>query len=267
MQKLSIITINYNNFEGLNRTLKSVINQNLKNFEYIVIDGGSTDGSKELLEKYTDKISYWVSEPDRGIYHAMNKGIEKASGEYLLFMNSGDLFYNNFILNEVIDDISKYDLIYFDILIRDGNKEYPKVFPKNLSINHLFTDTLPHLGTFIKSNLFNKVGLYDEKLKIVSDWKFFLQALIFQNCTYKKFDKTLSIFYLGGISSKSENEDFNLKEREQVLFSEFPMLKLLNDDYILINKNYKSLIYNLNLYKKSKKYRLLSFLGLLNKLP
>ena len=132
MQKLSIITINYNNFEGLNRTLKSVINQNLKNFEYIVIDGGSTDGSKELIEKYADKISYWVSEPDRGIYHAMNKGIVKASGEYLLFMNSGDLFYNNFILNEVIDDISKYDLIYFDILIRDGNKEYPKVSPKNL---------------------------------------------------------------------------------------------------------------------------------------
>ena len=132
MSILSIITINYNNVLGLKRTLESVTGQSYSNFEYIVIDGGSTDGSKEHILKYSDKISYWISEPDRGIYHAMNKGIAKASGEYLLFMNSGDLFYNNFILNEVIDDISKYDLIYFDILIRDGNKEYPKVSPKNL---------------------------------------------------------------------------------------------------------------------------------------
>jgi glycosyltransferase involved in cell wall biosynthesis len=132
LPKLSIITINYNDVLGLKRTLESVTGQIYSNFEYIVINGGSTDGSKELLEKYTDKISYWVSEPDQGIYHAMNKGIEKASGEYLLFMNSGDLFYNSGILKEVVDHISKYDLIYFDILIRDGNKEYPKVFPKNL---------------------------------------------------------------------------------------------------------------------------------------
>jgi glycosyltransferase involved in cell wall biosynthesis len=122
LPKLSIITINYNDVLGLKRTLESVTGQIYSNFEYIVINGGSTDGSKELLEKYTDKISYWVSEPDQGIYHAMNKGIEKASGEYLLFMNSGDLFYNSGILKEVVDHISKYDLIYFDILIRDGNK-------------------------------------------------------------------------------------------------------------------------------------------------
>jgi glycosyltransferase involved in cell wall biosynthesis len=267
MIKISIITINYNNLIGLKRTLESVTGQSYSNFEYIVIDGGSTDGSKELLEKYADKISYWVSEPDRGIYHAMNKGIEKASGEYLLFMNSGDLFYGNEVLRENIDAIKNVDLIYFDTLIIDENKEYVKVFRSDLSIDYLFNDTIPHQGTFIKKTLFQIVGLYDESLRIVSDWKFFLLALIKYNCSYKKIEKILSIYYLGGMSSKKENQSLNNSERNLVLATEFPMINNLLDNFSKVNRDYKMLCKNLSLYKLSRKYKVLRYFNLINELP
>ena len=88
--RLSIITINYNNREGLRKTIESVVNQTYRNFEYIIIDGGSTDGSVEVVKEYADRISYWVSEPDNGIYNAMNKGVLAANGKYIQFLNSGD---------------------------------------------------------------------------------------------------------------------------------------------------------------------------------
>ena len=99
--KYSIITINYNNRDGLEKTIQSVINQTCQDFEFIIIDGGSTDGSVDIIKKYNDRINYWVSEPDKGIYNAMNKGILQAHGEYLNFMNSGDCFFDNEVLNKV----------------------------------------------------------------------------------------------------------------------------------------------------------------------
>ena len=92
MKKISIITINYNNCEGLRRTIESVVNQTCRDFEYIIIDGGSTDGSVDVIKRYADNIDYWVSEPDKGIYNAMNKGIRMATGDYVQILNSGDMF-------------------------------------------------------------------------------------------------------------------------------------------------------------------------------
>src|SRR5688572_27521016 len=100
MPKISIITINYNNLDGLKRTVDSVVNQTWQEFEYIVIDGGSTDGSGAYIESKSKHFHYWVSEPDKGIYNAMNKGIVKATGEYLLFLNSGDHFFNDTVLEK-----------------------------------------------------------------------------------------------------------------------------------------------------------------------
>ena len=109
--KFSIITINYNNVEGLRNTIKSVVNQTYTDYEFIIIDGGSTDGSVEVIKEYANIITYWVSEPDKGIYNAMNKGIEVANGEYLNFMNSGDCFYNNDVLQKVADYHLEKDMI------------------------------------------------------------------------------------------------------------------------------------------------------------
>ena len=107
MLKLSIITINLNKREGLKKTMQSVFEQSFKDFEYIVIDGGSTDGSKELLQSYSSKITYWVSEKDNGIYHAMNKGAAKSTGNYLLFLNAADVLTDKKVIEKVADEIIK----------------------------------------------------------------------------------------------------------------------------------------------------------------
>lgn len=105
--KLSIITVKLNNRDGLKRTIDSVVSQTFTDYEWIVIDGGSTDGSRELIEQYQDHFAYWCSEPDKGIYNAMNKGIAHAKGEWLQFLNSGDVLYSNNTLASVFS--SKYD--------------------------------------------------------------------------------------------------------------------------------------------------------------
>ncbi len=256
--KITIITINYNNLDGLKRTFTSVFNQTWKEFEYVVIDGGSTDGSKELLEQYHDKIDYWVSESDKGIYNAMNKGIIKATGEYILFLNSGDNLFSNKVMEENHSLIKEMDLIYFDIEI--VNKEHSKVniIPEYLNFSFMFFNTLPHPATFIKAYLFNVLGKYDENFKIVSDWKFFMLCLFQLNCSYLKVNATLSTFYLDGISSDKKYQEILIEERNQVLNSYF---KCYIED---MNKllELKLLVSNL---KKSRKIGLLVKLGLINK--
>lgn len=236
MKKLSIITVNYNNFRGLQKTVESVVSQTWQEFDYIVIDGGSTDGSATYLESQKDKITYWVSEPDTGIYNAMNKGIAKATGEYLLFLNSGDHFYTTTILAESHSHLKDFDLIYFDII--HVSKTFSKVvtYPSELVFSDLFFDTLPHQATFIKKNMFDNFGLYDESLKIVSDWKFFILAIFKHECTYHKVNKTLVVFYLDGLSYSLDYSE----ENNNVLQSNFPAfysdyrelkkLKMINEE-------------------------------------
>jgi glycosyltransferase involved in cell wall biosynthesis len=217
MPKLSIITINYNNLEGLKRTVESVVNQTWQEFEYIIIDGGSTDGSAAYIESQNAHFDFWVSEPDKGIYNAMNKGIAKATGEYLLFLNSGDHLYNDNILEENRKFLVEKDLVYFDLNFVDNANSKIGIYPEQLSFSHFINDTLPHPATFIKSSLFCKVGLYDESLKIVSDWKFFILALFKNNCSYIKVNAILSTYYLDGISSDLINREIIDKERRLVL--------------------------------------------------
>ncbi|MFV5688936.1 glycosyltransferase family 2 protein [Flavobacterium sp. ZT3R25] len=229
MPKLSIITINYNNLEGLKRTVESVINQTWQELEFVVIDGGSTDGSAAYIASQSANINYWVSEPDKGIYNAMNKGIAKATGEYLLFLNSGDHLYNNTVLQENKRYLDNYDLIYFNLQIRNDTNSKIVIYPDKLCFSDLYDGYLPHPSTFIKKALFEIVGLYDENLKIVSDWKFFILAIFKYQCSYVKISETISTYYLDGISSITDSSE----ERNQVLneyFSEY-----INDYEELLN--------------------------------
>lgn len=221
MKKLSIITINYNNFEGLKKTVESVFNQTWKEFEYIVIDGGSTDGSTEYLESCKDKIDYFISEKDSGVYNAMNKGIKVAKGEYLLFLNSGDYLYSNITLQENQGNITNYDLVYFNIELTDGKSSRIVTYPEKLRFSFFYFGTICHQSTLIKKTLFEIVGYYDENLKLVSDWKFFILALFKFNCSYVKADSTFVTYDLNGISSNLVNEKILEKERKQVLNSDF----------------------------------------------
>ncbi|MCL7764202.1 glycosyltransferase [Polaribacter sp. Z014] len=232
---ITIITINYNNLLGLKKTMESVFDQTYKNVEYVVIDGGSTDGSKEFIEENKNKLDYWVSEPDKGIYNAMNKGIDKAVGEYLLFLNSGDYLCDKDVLSQISLELNDYDIYYGNLIELNSNSSCNKknkgTEGKEITISTFITGSISHPSSFIKRNLFEKYGFYDESLKIVSDWKFFLIALGMNNSDIKYLNIDVSYFDMTGISNT--NIDLINIERKKVLLEIVPK-SILSDCYKLI---------------------------------
>lgn len=218
--KLSIITINYNNRDGLKTTIDSIVSQSFKDFEWIVIDGGSTDGSRELIEQYADHFAYWVSETDKGVYNAMNKGIVLAKGEFINFMNSGDGFASPTILEEIFSTSHTADVLY-GYMMRgglDGEVNNLSMMKPNLTWIDLYQDGLPHQATFIKRSLFDQFGLYDENLRAVSDWKFFVNAFVYHTTTSEFIPKKIAVYAEGGIS-----DVMGWEERQRVAKELFPL--------------------------------------------
>lgn len=245
--------------------MHSVFEQSWQEFEYIIIDGGSTDGSKQYLEMHAEKIHYWVSEKDSGIYNAMNKGIKAATGKYLLFLNSGDHFYHDLVLEQNILFLNKYDLIYFDIkTVSNGNQNIKKS-PTRLTFSYFINDTLPHQSTFIKDSLFEKVGFYDESLMIVSDWKFFVESICKFNATYLKIGNILSTHYLDGLSAVPENWPIILEERKKVLESEFKLFVEDGRQLVEVQRKLLKVESIISKLRNSKKVKLLIALGFLKK--
>lgn len=199
--RFSIITINYNHAEGLERTIKSVISQTCKDYEYIVIDGGSTDGSKDVILKYQEHISYWVSEPDGGIYNAMNKGTKVANGDYCIYMNSGDCFYEFDTLRKVMNCNGSESIIYGNIVI---NNIYIRA-PEFLTLKVFYKSSIFHQATFIKRELIQSHP-YDETLKLASDWKFFFETIILEDCSYRYIDIIVCDFESGGATDKNHKQ-------------------------------------------------------------
>lgn len=259
--KISIITISYNNCDGLEKTIKSVTSQSLNDFEYIVIDGGSNDGSKGIIEKYADKISYWVSEPDKGIYNAMNKGIKAANGEYLLFLNSGDHFKDNKVLKNIELYLTGEDIIYGDLEIIDEQSSWVKIYPKDLSFYHFYSDSLPHPASFIKKSAFDTTDNYDESLKIVSDWKWFLNAFTFHGLKFKSVSQIISCFYLDGISST--NTEKSILERNKVLDSIPLSIKKDAIEMVKLKEQFENLKYRHNHLIKYRVIKLLEKLEII----
>lgn len=235
--KLSIITINYNNREGLRKTIESVVNQAWNDFEYIIIDGGSTDGSVEVIKEFVDRIDYWVSEPDKGIYNALNKGVAVAKGEYCNFMNSGDCFYSLNTLEKVFSIPATADIIC-------GNtySDYPKIPPKEITFDFMFNGSICHQCAFIRTSLMQKYG-YDEKYKIVADRKFFVQALILDNCSYEAIDVDVVKYDITGFSAANPVQ--SRLEYENVLEELIP--ERIRIDY---GRKYKGNLYGDTWYDK-----------------
>lgn len=172
--KISIITINYNNKNGVEKTISSVVSQTYKDIQYIIIDGASTDGSVEVIKKYHENIDYWISEPDRGIYNAMNKGILKATGDYVLFLNSGDYLISSDIIDDISHELDSNEDIVFGLLktYPSGIIGYTDIHLPLTLLDFFKSSPIPHPASFIKRELFQKIN-YDESLKIVADWSFF----------------------------------------------------------------------------------------------
>ena len=225
--KLSIITINFNDRDGLDKTIQSVINQTYKDFEYIVIDGASTDGSVDVIKKYADKLTHWVSEPDTGIYNAMNKGTRLAQGEYCLYLNSGDFLAADDVLEKAFSYNFTEDIVSCNCLDFDDKHECLKIPPRNVSLFTFMGGSLPHPTSFIKRELLNRLGGYNESYRIMSDWCFFLEAVIVQQCSYRTLDILLSKFNCFGISSTSSIIE-TAKSKEYIR-DKFPRIM---EDYI-----------------------------------
>ena len=215
----SIITVCLNE-PNLERTCESIVNQSYQNFEWLVIDGGSDEKTLHIFEKYKARMNYFVSEKDDGIYHAMNKGILQAKGHYCNFMNAGDSFYTSDALErarKVLEGEPEIDVLYGNALTSQERLVRPEL--KYELGEYLYYTTFPHQSTFIRNKCFKYYGLYDAKLKIASDYKYFL--LLYKNeCIFMYFDVIVSRMDQSGISSNPLNRKLLFNEREQII-SEF----------------------------------------------
>ena len=250
--KITIITINLNNANGLRKTIKSVIEQSHNDYEFLIIDGGSTDGSVEIIKEYEDYITWWVSEPDRGIYNAMNKGILKSKGKYLLFLNSGDYLFDENVLEKMFSCETNCDFLYGNIIIKTQNGKLKREIgpgDSKISFNTFYLNTICHQSSFIHRSLFEKYGLYDENLKIASDWKFLLKTLVLNTATVKYMDIDVAYYDLDGISSIQK--ELVKAEREKVLNELIPAAIL---------KDYKEFEFDRIRIKRIRKYRLTTIL-------
>ena len=232
--KLSIITVNLNNREGLQRTIDSVVCQTFRDFEWIVIDGGSTDGSRELIEQYADHFAYWVSEPDKGIYNAMNKGIKVAKGEYLQFLNSGDWLNDERVLSDFIHSNFTSDIIDGDIHLFFENDEGIFQAPEHVDFEFFIHNTLWHPTAFIKRHLFEKYGCYNEEFRIISDRDFFLRALVVNHASYNHFKRLVSCFTANGLSSNPEFYEETLSDIRKSFVRIMP--EFAYDAYMKLNQ-------------------------------
>lgn len=207
LPRLSIVTICYNNVEGLRETLRSTLHSQYSytDFEQIVVDGGSNDGTTELLAEYSDRLAWSCSEPDRGIYDAMNKGASHARGEYLLFLNSGDILLEDMLVEAMRTPFNE-DLVYSDIEFKTGTKVSKSIAPalSEMTPGWFLFNSLPHQATFIRRDLHNKLGGYDTSLKISAAPKFIFNAIFYHHCTYRKLDCIFSRFDRSGISSQPQ---------------------------------------------------------------
>lgn len=238
---ISVITVVKNDKEGLERTLNSAVKQLYKRLELVVIDGGSVDGTVEVIQKYKNDITYTVSEADKGTYDAMNKGIQNAKGDYVLFLNAGDYFFSPSSLDSFFTVASFEDLIYGDILFVDGNKTVERKYPDILDFYFFTGTTLPHPGTLIRRELFAKYGLYNTSMRITADWAFFLDLVAKHGATYRHVPTMISCFVLGGLSSDSEKvreeKDHYLSTNYAFYYSKYVLLRSYEKRIKAINKS------------------------------
>lgn len=235
--KLSIITVNLNNADGLKKTIDSVISQSFKDYEWIVIDGGSTDGSKELIEEYSSHFSYWVSEYDQGAYYAINKGISHAVGEYVNFLNSGDCFASSSILSDIFSKEHTADILYGYMMRRSINGIINSAQNMKRRLNHydFYFDTFGHQSTFTKRSLLISYGMFD--------------------VSYEFIPRKISIYECGGISDAGSEVEL-LRIRKEIYGNELiqDSNRLIFENHLIQEFAFSRFLFRMA-YKFAKKYK------------
>ncbi len=212
---VTIITVTYNSSKYLERCFKSVFSQTYTNIEYIVIDGGSTDGTVDLIKQYESKIKYWISEPDKGIYEAMNKGLKEANGKIIHFLNSDDYFCDNNVVRDVVRSFNEnpeVDLIYGYVikLIDELNMKFETRCSVNRK-NLIKPRSLPQQAFFYKKEIFERLGDFDISYKGSGDYEY-LCRMYTNGVKMKEIDRSIVYFKKGGISSKVSEGHRSLKK-------------------------------------------------------
>lgn len=237
MKKISVITVCLNAEKTLESCIKSVVNQQYENLEYIIIDGGSTDKTVEIIKKYKNQISYWVSEPDGGIYDAMNKGVAAATGEIIAFLNSDDWYEDN-IMHKINDAFQKdIKILCSDVWLHRKDEIVSARRADDVRLRKCrMPETYCHQGIFAHKNLFDKYGMFDLKYKICADYDWQLRVL--ENYVhFHQIDEIYANFGYGGVSSRDEFMEIRLKERRKIEYSHLKFLcEYTNKDELEIIK-------------------------------
>jgi len=244
--RLSIITVNLNNREGLEKTLASVqAQQSAPAFEQIVVDGGSTDGSADVIRRFESRLAFWITEPDRGIYHAMNKGLAQATGDYLLFLNSGDRLANPRVLQTVFSGFPSADIVYGSIQVVRAGKPGKIVrgpAPDDLQLTFWIQNTIQHSGTFIRRGLLLE-NRYAEDFRIVADRKFFFESFL-AGKTFARIDQVITHFEMGGISSDPRHAALKRAEWDKLFTQHMSMTVLarLREEIVCRNRQDRAVL-------------------------
>lgn len=216
MKKISVITVCLNSMSTIGRTVSSVMNQDFRDLEYIIIDGGSSDGTVEFLKGLPKEKVKWISEPDNGIYEAMNKGVRLSNGEFCLFLNAGDKLVNGHVLSKTVPELSDADIILGNEILVNGQGVMCGFTPSanGFSLDRLVSGSVCHQATFIRRSLLIDTP-YDESLRLVSDWAWIIRQAISSKAVFKTVDIDICFFYSGGLTDR--NRKLGAEERDKVL--------------------------------------------------
>ena len=223
--KLSIVTINYNNAEGLRRTLESVASQTNHEIEHVIVDGASTDGSVDVIKEYVRQLEIgdwklenvkWVSEKDSGIYNAMNKGVRMCHGEYTLMLNSGDYLVDEHVIERIMPELDGTDIVQGNIVkVEDGKEVVCNGYGKSeITFIDVMKNHFLHEASFCKKELFDTYGYFDESYKINGDTVFYAKCLGFGDATFKYVNQNIAYFDTTGISADPDGKWAVLRKEE-----------------------------------------------------
>lgn len=269
-ERISIITINYNNAKGLAETIQSVRGQTFREIEYVVIDGGSTDESNSVIAQNKDIVSYHCSEKDEGIYDAQNKGILRSTGDYLLFLNSGDLLANVEFLKAAVGFLNEHpdhSFVYCNTILKKMNGDYFEIIqPDKLDLFFFFNQTLNHQSCLIRRDLFDLNGLYEINYKVCADFDFILKAFTRQPSGFIHFNVFAAIYDNSGFSSDLANYAMIEHERKEIINKYFTKTQIR--DCISRERRLNNWQVNLKkqLYANRASYRLIQFYVTIKKL-
>lgn len=232
--KLSIITINRNNAEGLRKTMESVLSQTYRDFEYIVVDGASTDESVDVIRASALQAEgcdfTWISEPDTGIYNAMNKGVKMGHGEYTLMLNSGDYLIDEHVIGRILPELDGTDIVQGNVIsVKDGKEEVRNGYGKSdLTFIDVMKGHFLHQASFCRRVLFDKYGYFDESYKINGDTVFYAKCLGFGDATFRYVNQNIAYFDMSGISADPEGKYRKLRKEEDERYAQMFSKRMWN---------------------------------------